>query len=179
MTLREATEGTEYIILEIRTEDEDLNILAMCALKKRYPHWKVGLSDHSIGEVAAVVSASLGAEFIEKHFTLDKNLPGPDHKASADPEDMRRLCVKVRRAEVMLGREDKFVTPSEAQTRDIARKSITAKKYIKKGEIFTAENITCKRPGTGISPMRWGEVLGLRAERDFAPNDLICCKELE
>lgn len=181
--LLEGSADTTLVILHCNTayptEDWDMNILAMRALKKRYPHWKVGLSDHSIGEVAAVVAASLGAEFIEKHFTLDKDLPGPDHKASADPKDMKRLCEKVRRAEVMLGREDKFVTNSEAQTRDIARKSITAKKYIKKGEIFTADNITCKRPGTGISPMHWHEVIGTCAEQDFAPNDLIRCSKIK
>ena len=118
-------------------------------------------------------SKTLGAEFIEKHFTLDRNLPGPDHKASIDFEGLTGLCERVRRVEVMLGERDKFVTKSERPNRKVARKSIVAKRPIKKGEVFTEENLTCKRPGSGISPMRWYDVLGMTSPIDFGKNELI------
>lgn len=171
------SKNTEFTILHCNTEyptqDTDMNIRAMLAIKARYPEWKVGLSDHSIGDVASVAAVTLGAEFIEKHFTLDRNLPGPDHKASIDFEGLSGLCERVRRVEVMLGREDKFITNSERPNRKVARKSIVARRDIKAGETLTEENLTCKRPGNGISPMRWYDVLGKSAPRDFNRNELI------
>ena len=171
------SKNTEFTILHCNTDyptkDTDMNIRAMLAIKERYPNWKIGLSDHSIGDVAAVAAVTLGAEFIEKHFTLDRNLPGPDHKASIDFEGLAGLCERVRRVEVMLGREDKFITDSEKPNRKAARKSIVAKTPIKKGEIFTKDNLACKRPGSGISPMRWYDVIGKTAPQDFGKNELI------
>ncbi len=179
----EKSKNTEFTILHCNTqyptEDADMNIRAMLAIKERYPTWKIGLSDHSIGDVAAVAAVTLGAEFIEKHFTLDRNLPGPDHKASIDFEGLSGLCERVRRVEVMLGVRDKFITDSERPNRKVARKSIVAKQPIAKGEILTEKNITCKRPGTGISPMRWYDVLGKPAPSDYKRNELIILEGFE
>lgn len=155
------------------TEDEDVNLLALKVLMKRYPNCKIGFSDHSLGITAALVACGMGISFFEKHFTLDVNLPGPDHKASINPDDLRILCSEIRRAEKLLGAERKAVTKSENANRFVARKSIVAKEYIRKGEIYTAQNLTCKRPGTGISPMYWYELLGKIAEDDFNPDQLI------
>ena len=110
---------------------------------------------------------------IEKHFTLDKNMPGPDHKASATPEELSELCKNVRRIEVIKGEGGKKVTESERRNINIARKSIVARTAIKTGEELTEQNITCKRPGNGISPMCWYEILGTKAVRDFAEDELI------
>ena len=155
------------------TEDNDVNLLALKVLMKRYSNCKIGFSDHSLGITAALVACGMGISFLEKHFTLDVNLPGPDHKASINPDDLRILCSEIRRAEKVLGIEKKAVTKSEMPNRWIARKSIVAKEYIKKGEIYTEQNLTCKRPGNGISPMRWYELLGKIAEQDFKPDELI------
>ena len=110
---------------------------------------------------------------IEKHFTLDKALPGPDHKASLSPEELTAMVAAVRKTELALGDGRKHVTESEAKNKPIARKSILAKRDIKKGETFTPENLTVKRPGDGISPMRWYDVLGKTAKRDFAEDEKI------
>jgi len=168
---------TKFTILHCNTEyptdDEDMNLLAMNVLADEFPGWEVGLSDHSTGTVAAVAAVALGATFIEKHFTLDKSLPGPDHKASVTPDELAELCRSVRRAEVMMGSRGKFVTDSERKNKKVARKSIVARRAVKAGEIFTVENLTCKRPGSGVSPIHWYEVLGTAAERDFEPDELI------
>lgn len=173
----EKSKNTTFTILHCNTDyptkDSDMNVCAMLAIKERYPKWNIGLSDHSIGDVASVIAVTLGAEFIEKHFTLDRNLPGPDHKASIDFEGMAGLVERVRRAEVMLGERDKFITESERPNRKVVRKSIVARRPITKGEVLTEENITCKRPGTGISPMRWYDVLGKVAPSDYKTNELI------
>ena len=158
---------------EYPTPDEDVNLWAIKVLKKEFPEHPVGLSDHSVGSVAAVGAVALGATMIEKHFTLDKNMPGPDHKASATPQEMKDLVLQVRRAIVLCGMEEKKVTDSERKNMIVARKSIVAVRDIRKGTIFTTENITCKRPGNGISPMKWYEVLGKSAERDFKQDELI------
>lgn len=158
---------------EYPTPDEDVNVSAICNLQTAFPQYEIGYSDHSVGAVAAVMATAYGVRFIEKHFTLDKNFPGPDHKASATPEEMKTLVENVRRAEVMLGCGEKIVTASERKNKIVARKSVIAKRKICKGEIFTEENITCKRPGNGISPMRWYDVLGMRAECDFEADTLI------
>lgn len=110
---------------------------------------------------------------IEKHFTLDKNLPGPDHKASATPDELKELCQNVRRIEIIAGEGGKKVTESERRNINIARKSIVARTAIKKGELLTEQNLTCKRPGNGVSPMEWYNVLGTVAVRDFEEDELI------
>jgi len=112
-------------------------------------------------------------KIIEKHFTLDKNLPGPDHKASITPDELSRLCEAIKRANIMLGKREKFVTESEKKNKFIARKSIVASGKIKKGECFTIENLTCKRPGYGISPIEWNNIIGKVADRDFEDDELI------
>lgn len=165
------------IILHCNTEyptpDADVNISAITKLHEEFPQFKIGFSDHSVGSIAAVGAAMLDIVLIEKHFTLDKNFPGPDHKASATPEELRDLCDNVRRIEEMRGNGNKIVTDSERRNIVIARKSIVARKAISKGEVFNEDNITCKRPGNGISPMSWYEVLGQQAIRDFEEDELI------
>ena len=164
---------------EYPTPDHDINLFAINDLRKKFPQYKVGFSDHSIGYVAAISAATLGISMIEKHFTLDKNLPGPDHKASATPDEMKELVCNVRRIEMMLGSDKKIVSESERKNKIVARKSIVAKTKIQSGDLFSEENITCKRPGNGISPMEWYSVLGKRAERDFAFDELITCGGLK
>ena len=134
---------------------------------------KVGYSDHTLGLEAPLAAVSLGATVIEKHFTLDKTMEGPDHGASMDPEELIALVNAIRNTEMVLGSGVKTVTQSEAKNKDIARKSIVAKTEIKKGEVFTVDNLTVKRPGNGISPMKWYEVLGKTAQRDFSLDELI------
>ena len=158
---------------EYPTPDEDVNLSAIDDLHRTFPGIAIGFSDHSVGSVAAVAACMKDIVMIEKHFTLDKNLPGPDHKASATPEELSELCRNVRRVEVMAGEGGKKVTPSERRNIAIARKSIVASRSISKGETLTEENITCKRPGDGISPMEWYNVLGTKAVRDFGEDELI------
>lgn len=171
------TDERDIILLHCNTEyptpDKDVNILAIRDLKENFPNVSVGFSDHSVGYVAAVGATILGISMIEKHFTLDKNFSGPDHKASATPDELRELVKNVRRIEVMAGSEKKIVTDSERKNKIVARKSIVALRKIKAGEKFTIDNITCKRPGNGISPMKWYDVLGKTAERDFGIDELI------
>ena len=132
----------------------------------------VGLSDHTPGWECDVAATVLGAQVIEKHFTLDKSLPGPDQKASLDPAEFAAMVLAVRHGS-RPRRRHKHLTASEAPNKAIARKSIVAAREIKAGEVFTEENLTTKRPGDGISPMRWHEVLGQTAKRDFAEDEKI------
>ena len=157
---------------EYPTPIEDANLLAMQDLREQFG-LPVGYSDHTAGIEADIAAAALGAVVIEKHFTLDKTLPGPDHKASLSPEELTAMVAAVRKTELALGDGRKHVTESEAKNKPIARKSILAKRDIKKGETFTPENLTVKRPGDGISPMRWYDVLGKTAKRDFAEDEKI------
>lgn len=171
-------ESSDNIIIlhcntEYPTPDSDVNISAISELHHEFPQFKIGFSDHSVGSIAAVGASMLDIVLIEKHFTLDKNLPGPDHKASATPEELRDLCLNVRRIETMIGFGKKIVTTSEQRNIVIARKSIVARKAISKGEVLNEGNITCKRPGNGLSPMLWYEVLGRQAIRDFEEDELI------
>lgn len=158
---------------EYPTPDEDVNLSGIDSLHEAFPDIKIGFSDHSVGCVAAVGAVMKDICMIEKHFTLDKNMPGPDHKASATPDELAELCKNVRRIEVIKGEGGKKVTESERRNINIARKSIVARTPIKMGEILTEQNITCKRPGNGISPMHWYEVLGTKAVRDFVEDELI------
>ena len=154
------------------TPYEDANLTAMIELYEQFG-LPVGLSDHTPGWECDVAAAVLGAQVIEKHFTLDKSLPGPDQKASLDPTEFKAMVEAVRHVEAALGDGHKHLTESEAPNKAIARKSIVAARQIKAGEVFTEENLTTKRPGDGISPMRWHEILGQTAKRDFAEDEKI------
>lgn len=181
--VKAGTSESDIILLHCNTEyptpDEDVNVLAINDLKKNFPNVEYGFSDHSVGYIAAVAASVLGISLIEKHFTLDKNMEGPDHKASATPEELKQLVENVRRVEIMAGSDKKIVTKSERKNKIVARKSIVALTDIKEGDIFTEENVTCKRPGNGISPMKWYDLLGKKAERDFCADELIVHSEFE
>lgn len=151
---------------------QDVNLKAMETLKESFG-CEVGYSDHTPGIEIAVAAAAMGAAVIEKHFTLDKNMNGPDHKASLEPEELKAMVIAVRNVEAAMGDGKKVVSDSEKENIAAARKSIVAKKTIKKGEAFTEDNLTTKRPGTGISPMRWNDVVGSKAARDFEEDELI------
>jgi len=157
---------------EYPTPFEDANLLAMQSIAKQFGT-KVGYSDHTSGIEASIAAVALGATVIEKHFTLDRNLPGPDHKASLEPDELKALVSAIRNIEKALGSPEKKITDSERKNMAIVRKSIVAAKDIKKGELLNEENITVKRPGTGISPMQWEEVIGKPAIRDFKEEELI------
>ena len=154
------------------TPYEAANLSAMLELFDQFG-LPVGLSDHTPGWECDVAATVLGATVIEKHFTLDKSLPGPDQKASLDPAEFKAMVQAVRHVEAAIGDGRKHVTASEAPNKPIARKSIVAARAIHAGEVFTADNLTTKRPGDGISPMRWYEVLGQTAKRDFAEDEKI------
>lgn len=157
---------------EYPTPYKDVNLKAMETMRENF-NVKVGYSDHTKGIEVPIAAVTLGAVVIEKHFTLDKTLPGPDHKASLEPKELTKMVKMIRNIEQALGDGIKKPTESEKKNISIARKSITAKSNIKKGEIFTEENLTVKRPGNGISPMRWSDILGRKAKRDFEEDELI------
>lgn len=150
----------------------DVNLRAMESLRT-ITRGPVGYSDHTAGIEVPIAAVAMGAQIIEKHFTLDKSLPGPDHKASLDPDELTSMVRAIRNIELALGSEDKVPSPSETPNIEIARKSIVAARDIKAGETFTPENITVKRPGGGLSPMMWDNVIGLTAKRDFDFDSLI------
>jgi N,N'-diacetyllegionaminate synthase len=150
----------------------EINLRAMCTIRDEFGI-AVGYSDHTVGIEAALAAVALGATVIEKHFTLDRDMPGPDHKASLEPGELRAMVAAIRNIESALGDGVKRVTPSEARNAPVARKSIAAATPISKGQLFTAENLAVKRPGTGISPMRWDDVLGRPAPRNFKADELI------
>ena len=161
---------------EYPTPLKDVNLYAMRTMKKMFGK-KVGYSDHTKGIEVPVSAVALGACVIEKHFTLDKNMPGPDHKASLEPDELGRMVKNIRNIEIALGDGVKRVSESERKNIAIARKSIVARRNIQEGEILTEENLAVKRPGTGINPMQWMEVLGTRAVRDFKEDELIEIRE--
>ncbi|MCT8332184.1 N-acetylneuraminate synthase [Leptospira sp. 85282-16] len=150
----------------------EVNLRAMLAIQNAFGV-KVGYSDHTVGIEISLAAVALGANMIEKHFTLDRNLPGPDHKASLEPNELNALVSGIRNIELALGDGVKKPFPSEIRNMTIARKSLIAKENIRKGEIFTEQNVTTKRPGNGISPMRWDEVMGKTASKDFLEDELI------
>ncbi len=150
----------------------EVNLKAMLTLKEAFK-LPVGYSDHTLGIEVPIAAVAMGARIIEKHFTLDKNLPGPDHKASLEPNELKKMVKAIRNIEIALGSGVKKPNKSEIEIMKMVRKSIVASKGIKKGEIFTKTNITVKRPGTGISPMRWDEVIGKKANRNFKDDELI------
>ncbi|MFC2270804.1 N-acetylneuraminate synthase [Capnocytophaga ochracea] len=158
---------------EYPTPMEDVNLKAMLHIQRELGV-PVGYSDHTLGIEVPIAAVALGATVIEKHFTLDKTLPGPDHKASLEPEELKAMVSAIRNIEKAVGGSGiKEVSASEAKNKPIVRKSIVAAKKIVKGESFTVENLTVKRPGIGISPMQWDEVIGKTAKKDFEEDDLI------
>ncbi len=150
----------------------DVNLRAMLDIRDSL-RVRVGYSDHTQGIEVPIAAVAMGAEVIEKHFTLDKTLPGPDHKASLEPQELKAMVDAIRNIEQALGDGHKHVSNSERPNIIVARKSIVAARDIKKGEILTEDNITVKRPGNGVSPMLWDEVIGTAAKRDFAYDELI------
>lgn len=157
---------------EYPTPFSDVNLRAMETIRNRFGV-EVGYSDHTLGIEVPVAAVALGATIIEKHFTLDKKLEGPDHVASLEPQELAAMVKAIRNTTEALGVPDKKPSVSETKNMVIARKSITAKRDIKKGELLTDDNLTVKRPGSGISPMRWYEVVGQVAIRDFIEDELI------
>ena len=151
---------------------EDINLLAMTTIAQKFGV-KVGYSDHSEGIEVSIAAVALGAVVIEKHFTSDRNLPGPDHKASLEPDELRNMIKAIRNIESARGDGVKKLTDSEASNLSVARKTIVASVNIQKGEVFTEENLTTKRASGGISPMNWDEVIGKIARRDYLQNDSI------
>lgn len=170
------TEKDDITVLHCNTEYptpyEDVNLNAMATIKKAFGV-KVGYSDHTLGIEVPIAAVALGAEVIEKHFTLDKNMKGPDHKASLEPSELKAMVNGIRKIEKALGDGIKKPSKSEQKNINVVRKSIVAIKPIKKGEIFSEENIGVKRPGTGISPMKWYEVIGKTAKKDFEIDEWI------
>ena len=150
----------------------DCNLLAMKTMEKSFG-LPVGYSDHTLGIEIPIAAVALGARVIEKHFTLDRNMEGPDHKASLEPGELNNMVKAIRNIEKALGNGQKRPSSSEFQNKAIVRKSIVAAKGIKEGEFFTDENITAKRPGTGICLMEWDKIIGKRAKKDFFVDDLI------
>jgi N,N'-diacetyllegionaminate synthase len=157
---------------EYPTPMTEVNLRAMQSIRSAFGV-EVGYSDHTPGIEVAIAAVAMGASVIEKHFTMDCNLPGPDHKASLEPDDLEAMVSAIRNIEIALGDGVKRLTHSEARNMPVMRKSLVASQNIQTGETFSAENITTKRPGTGISPMRWDEVIGRKASRDFAADELI------
>ena len=157
---------------EYPTPFTDVNLKAMCAMKEHF-HRAVGYSDHTKGIEVPIAAVAMGATVIEKHFTLDRTMEGPDHKASLEPDELKQMVDSIRNIELALGTGVKEPAESEKKNIEVARKSIVANRAIKAGEILTEENITTKRPGNGISPMRWKEVLGTVAVKDFEEDEFI------
>jgi N,N'-diacetyllegionaminate synthase len=154
----------------------DVNLRAMLTIRDAFGV-AVGYSDHTPGIEVAIAAVAMGASVIEKHFTLGRSLPGPDHQASLEPAELQALVKAIRNIEIALGDGAKEPTANELKNRVSARKSIVAARSIAAGEVFDADNLTVKRPGSGISPMRWDELLGHRAPRAFAADELIECEE--
>ena len=157
---------------EYPTPMKDVDLLAMLTIRDTFK-LKVGYSDHTLGIEIPVAAVALGASVIEKHFTLDRNMKGPDHRASLEPCELKTMVKAIRNVEIALGDGIKKISPSEFKNRLIARKSIIAARDIRKGEVFREGNITSKRPGTGLSPMEWNKIIGRIAKRDFKKDKAI------
>lgn len=169
--------GTSEITLmhcnsEYPSPYNDINLRAMNTLKQHF-NLPVGYSDHSQGYETAIAAVALGAVIYERHFTLDKNMEGPDHQASLEPQELIQLVKHIRNTELLLGTTEKKPSESELKNKNVARKSIVANCPIRKGEVFTEENITTKRPSDGLSPMLWESVIGQTANKDYQPDDFI------
>ena len=157
---------------EYPTPIDNVNLKAMKTIERNL-NVKVGYSDHTLGIEIPIAAVAMGATVIEKHFTLDKNMEGPDHRASLEPDELKEMVKCIRNIECALGSGIKEPSESEKKNINIARKSIVAKKAIKEGAIFTEDNLTCKRPGSGMSPMMWEDVLGKIATQDFKEDEMI------
>jgi N,N'-diacetyllegionaminate synthase len=158
---------------EYPTPFKDVNLRAMLTIRAAFPGVQVGYSDHTLGIEVPIAAVAMGATVIEKHFTLDKNMEGPDHKASLEPAEFKEMVKAIRNIEKALGNGTKKPSPSELKNKSVARKSIFAARDIKEGEELTEENLTTKRPGTGISPMRWNEMIGRKAGKDYKTDEII------
>lgn len=161
-----------HVNTEYPTPMEDVNLKAMVTIGNTFD-LNYGYSDHTLGIEVPIAAVALGASIIEKHFTLDKTMEGPDHKASLEPNELKEMVKAIRNIEIALGSKIKKATKSEVKNKPIARKSIVAKVDIEKGQILNENNITVKRPGYGISPMRWDEVIGTFAKKDYKVDELI------
>ena len=174
--VKEGCDKRNITILHCNTEYptpySDVNLRAMQEIEKTFGT-KIGYSDHTNGIEVPIAAVAMGASVIEKHFTLDRNMEGPDHKASLEPHELKKMVESIRNIECALGSGHKTVSDSEKKNIEIARKSIVAAKDIVKGEILSEEKLTVKRPGNGISPMRWNEVIGKTAIRDFCEDEVI------
>ena len=157
---------------EYPTPYADVNLNAMLVLRDELGI-EIGYSDHTQGIEIPIAAVAMGAKIIEKHFTLDKTMDGPDHKASLEPHELKEMVSAIRNVEAALGDGVKVPSVSEQKNIAIARKSIVAKCRIEKGEIFTEENLTAKRPGIGISPMKWNDIIGTIAQRSYNEDELI------
>ena len=157
---------------EYPTPFDDVHLSAMQTIGKKFG-LEYGYSDHTLGIEVPVAAVALGACVIEKHFTLDRNMEGPDHKASLEPQELKQMVASIRNIEKAMGQPMKAPSPSESKNKSVARKSIVAGKAIRKGEILSEQNLAIKRPGTGISPMKWDDVLGKKAIRDFQADEAI------
>lgn len=154
------------------TPMEDVNLKAMVTIGNTF-NIAFGYSDHTLGIEVDIAAVAMGASVIEKHFTLDKTMKGPDHKASLEPDELKAMVIAIRNVELALGNGVKKPSKSEIPNIKIARKSIVAKHTIKQGDVLTEENITVKRPGNGISPMYWDKIVGSIATKDYGENELI------
>ncbi|WP_439151969.1 N-acetylneuraminate synthase [Winogradskyella sp.] len=176
IVIKNGTSRHKITVLHCNTEYptpmHDVNLNAMQTIAETYSV-KIGYSDHTLGIEVPIAAVALGARVIEKHFTLDKTLPGPDHKASLEPNELKAMVKAIRHIEDALGDFEKEPTPSELKNKAIARKSIVASKSISKGELLTENNITTKRPGHGISAMEWPNIIGTKAKKDYLEDDLI------
>ncbi len=150
----------------------DVNLHAMDTMREAFG-LSVGFSDHTTGMIVPIAAAARGAAVIEKHFTLNREMPGPDHKASLEPRELRAMVRAIRDVELTLGSGEKMPAPSEKKNIVIARRSLLAAQNIKKGEVFTPENLACKRPGSGLSPLRYWEMLGKKADRNYQKDEMI------
>lgn len=157
---------------EYPTPMKDVNLLAMKTIEKELGV-EIGYSDHTLGIEIPIAAVTLGATVIEKHFTIDKTMEGPDHKASLEPNELKAMVAGIRAIELAMGNGIKTPSESEQKNIKVARKSLVALTDIKEGEVFNESNITVKRPGTGISPMKWNEVLGSRASRNYKADELL------
>jgi N,N'-diacetyllegionaminate synthase len=176
-TLLEAGSKKENITIlhcntEYPTPMEDVNLKAMLTIKDELSV-NVGYSDHTLGIEVPIAAIAMGATVIEKHFTLDRGLPGPDHVASLEPHELKAMVTAIRNIEKAMGNGVKKPSVSEIKNISVARKSIVAKKSIKKGELFSEKNLTVKRPGTGVSPIEWSELIGQESKQNYNPDDLI------
>ncbi|MEW7289535.1 N-acetylneuraminate synthase [Aquimarina sp. 2304DJ70-9] len=174
--VQEGADMASITVLHCNTEYPtpmgDVNLKAMNTIAETF-NVPIGYSDHTLGIEIPIAAVALGATVIEKHFTLDKTMEGPDHKASLEPAELKAMVTGIRNIEEALGHGRKEPSSSEKKNKEVARKSIVAKTSIKQGDVFNTENITVKRPGTGISPMLWDTIIGKRATKNYEEDDLI------